>query len=375
MVHHRIVNLPDASPPSITFQISLMVTGPAGPDYPVPATTNLMIGRTQMPALIRCASIRWSPARLCPNVAVIQTYEQHSRSFRFDQDNQSHIEKHFPRGPCGLCSSRKFVTGPRGRCRRHRGKKSQLMKAGASRKGIRPTTRQACFTTSGRHSRSAASPAKADGNPATRTSRSPPNGSPNVTAVIKQWVLPTGNDFIKDPSRKFVRPQGNPGNGISFVQPNFDDSSWQPINLPHDWAIAGPFTHSDGGGMGRLPTAGVGWYRKKLDIPATDSGKMIFLDVDGAMSCAAVWFNGQWVGGWPYGYASWQVDLTPYVKPGGANELAIRLDNPPNSSRWYPGRRNLSQRLAGQNARPCMWDIGELTLRLRRFRRRQPPLI
>ncbi|HXR48596.1 MAG TPA: beta-galactosidase GalB [Candidatus Limnocylindrales bacterium] len=173
-------------------------------------------------------------------------------------------------------------------------------------------------------------------NPATNQSVAA-KGSPNVTAVIKQWVLPTGNDFIKDPSRKFVRPQGNPGNGISFVQPNFDDSSWQPVNLPHDWAIAGPFTHSDGGGMGRLPTAGVGWYRKQLDIPATDSGKMIFLDVDGAMSCAAVWFNGQWVGGWPYGYASWQVDLTPYVKPGGANELAIRLDNPPNSSRWYSG--------------------------------------
>ena len=179
-------------------------------------------------------------------------------------------------------------------------------------------------------------PAEADGNPAMNQSVAT-NGSPNVTAVIKQWILPTGNDFIKDPSRKFVRPQGNPGNGVAYVQPDFDDSSWQKVNLPHDWAIAGPFTHSGGGGMGRLPTAGVGWYRKKLDIPATDSGKMIFLDVDGAMSYAAVWLNGQWVGGWPYGYASWRVDLTPYVRPGGANELAIRLDNPPNSSRWYPG--------------------------------------
>ena len=121
------------------------------------------------------------------------------------------------------------------------------------------------------------------------------------------------------------------------MQPDFDDSSWQQINLPHDWAIEGPFTHSGGGGMGRLPTAGVGWYRKKLDIPAADAGKSIFLDVDGAMSYATVWLNGQLVGGWPYGYASWRVDLTPYVKPGGENELAIRLDNPPNSSRWYPG--------------------------------------
>jgi beta-galactosidase len=155
--------------------------------------------------------------------------------------------------------------------------------------------------------------------------------------VMKQWILPTGNDFIKDSSRKFIRPSGNFGEGIAYVQPDFDDSAWQKINLPHDWAIEGPFTHYGGGGMGRLPTTGVGWYRKKLEIPASDSGKRIFLDVDGAMSYAAVWLNGQLVGGWPYGYASWRVDLTPYVKFGGANELAIRLDNPPNSSRWYPG--------------------------------------
>src|SRR5580658_3785743 len=55
------------------------------------------------------------------------------------------------------------------------------------------------------------------------------------------------------------------------------------------------------------------------------------------MSYATVWLNGKLVGGWPYGYASWTVDLTPYVEPGGRNELAIRLDNPPDFSRWYPG--------------------------------------
>lgn len=155
--------------------------------------------------------------------------------------------------------------------------------------------------------------------------------------VIKAWILPTGNEFIKDPSRRFARPEGNPGDGVSCVQPDFDDSSWQVVNLPHDWAIAGPFTHSGGGGMGRLPTAGVGWYRKKLNLPAEDAGKSIFLDVDGAMSYATVWLNGKLVGGWPYGYQSWRVDLTPYAKPGSDNELVIRLDNPPNSSRWYPG--------------------------------------
>ncbi len=155
--------------------------------------------------------------------------------------------------------------------------------------------------------------------------------------VIKPWILPTGNEFIKDPSRRFVRPDGNPGGDVPYVQPDFNDNSWQKVNLPQDWAIAGPFTHSGGGGMGRLPSAGIGWYRKSLDIPVADAGKMIYLDMDGAMSYAAVWLNGYFVGGWPYGYASWRVDLTPYVNFGGTNKLAIRLDNPPNSSRWYPG--------------------------------------
>src|SRR6185503_16080975 len=74
-----------------------------------------------------------------------------------------------------------------------------------------------------------------------------------------------------------------------------------------------------------------------LDIPATDKGRFIYLDIDGAMSYAMVWVNGTLVGGWPYGYNSFRLDLTPYLSFGGNNQLAIRLDNPANSSRWYPG--------------------------------------
>lgn len=159
--------------------------------------------------------------------------------------------------------------------------------------------------------------------------------------VLKPWILPTGNDFIKDPQKRHVRPEGNPGSNFQFVKSNFDDSSWEKVNLPHDWAIKGPFLTGwkaeVGGGMGRLPSNGVAWYRKKLDIPASDAGKSIFLDVDGAMSYTMVWLNGYLVGGWPYGYNSWRLDLTPYIVPGGENQLAIRLDNPNNSSRWYPG--------------------------------------
>jgi beta-galactosidase len=157
-------------------------------------------------------------------------------------------------------------------------------------------------------------------------------------AVIKPWILPTGNRFIKDSARRFVRPPGNWGGDVAYVRRDLDDRSWRRADLPHDWAIEGPFiTTGPAGGMGRLPSPGVGWYRKKLSVPAVDAGKSIFLDVDGAMSYATVWLNGQIVGGWPFGYASWRVDLTPYVVWGGENQLAIRLDNPPSSSRWYPG--------------------------------------
>lgn len=160
-------------------------------------------------------------------------------------------------------------------------------------------------------------------------------------ASLKPWVLPSGNGFIKDAAKHHVRPAGNPGGTFPFVQQQFDDGSWEQVNLPHDWAIKGPFYESDnpeiGGGMGRLPVHGVAWYRKKIDIPLSDKGRSIFLDIDGAMSYAIVWVNGQLAGGWPYGYTSFRLDLTPYIKFGAVNQLAIRLDNPPASSRWYPG--------------------------------------
>jgi beta-galactosidase len=159
--------------------------------------------------------------------------------------------------------------------------------------------------------------------------------------VLKPWIMPSGNKFIADPSKRHVRPDGNPGGDFPFVQASFNDQNWENVNLPHDWAINGPFqTGWDsevGGGMGRLPINGVGWYRKKLDIPASDAGKHIVLEIDGAMSHAIVWLNGTLVGGWPYGYNSFHLDLTPFVVPGGENQLAIRIDNPNHSARWYSG--------------------------------------
>jgi beta-galactosidase len=154
-------------------------------------------------------------------------------------------------------------------------------------------------------------------------------------AKIKDWVLPAGNPFSTNAPH--LMPQTDPATVVSYAENDFDDDAWQRIELPHDWAITGPFDPNLPGDTARLPYSGVGWYRKHFLVSGTDTGKKIYLDLDGAMSYANVWINGQYAGGWPYGYASWRVDLTPFIEFGGQNVLAIRLDNPPESSRWYPG--------------------------------------
>jgi beta-galactosidase len=156
--------------------------------------------------------------------------------------------------------------------------------------------------------------------------------------TLKPWILPSANDFIVN-GTKHQRPNGTaPGHDVQYTKASFDDESWETVNVPHDWAIKGPF-NAPGitGGMGRLPSNGVGWYRRNLTFESSDVGKSIFIDIDGAMSYSAVWLNGNLVGGWPYGYTSFRLDLTPYIKAGTDNMLAIRLDNALDSSRWYPG--------------------------------------
>ena len=154
--------------------------------------------------------------------------------------------------------------------------------------------------------------------------------------TLKPWLLAGRQDFSPGAPAS-PAPGGNPGADVPYTQSGCDDSTWRKLNLPHDWGIEGPFRQEYPGETGKLPWWGVAWYRKHFTVPAEDSGKSLYLEVDGAMAYAGVWLNGQFVGGWPYGYASWRVDLTPYIKTGAENVLAIRLDNPPDSSRWYPG--------------------------------------
>jgi beta-galactosidase len=152
---------------------------------------------------------------------------------------------------------------------------------------------------------------------------------------IKDFILATGNDFTK--GTRVARPLTNPGGKVSFVKAGFDDSAWRQLSLPHDWAVEGPFDINGQGETGRLPYWGPAWYRKHFTLPASDEGRRIFLEIDGAMSYSTVWVNGKIVGGWPYGYSSYQLDLTPYLGFGSGNVISIRLNSPKDSSRWYPG--------------------------------------
>ena len=139
----------------------------------------------------------------------------------------------------------------------------------------------------------------------------------------------------------------------SAQAPRFDDSTWERVSVPHDWAIKGPFDINNDlqtvavtqnfetkasrktGRTGGLPYIGVGWYRREFDVPAGKKAELIF---DGAMSEAHVYVNGREVCFWPYGYSSFHYDVTPYLNTDGkANVLAVRLENRPQSSRWYPG--------------------------------------
>jgi len=127
------------------------------------------------------------------------------------------------------------------------------------------------------------------------------------------------------------------GDNTPYTHAHFDNESWRKVTLPHDWGIEGPFDQNLPGETGKLPWMGTGWYRKTFAVAASDAGKQFFLDLDGAMSYSMAWCNGQFVGGWPYGYSSYRIDLTPCIKPGQDNVVAIRLENPDVSSRWYPG--------------------------------------
>ncbi len=128
-----------------------------------------------------------------------------------------------------------------------------------------------------------------------------------------------------------------PGEHTLAFQENYDDSQWQSVSVPHDWAIAGPVQPGGDPNTGKLPWKGEGWYRLEIDVPASQTPKTWYLVCDGIMAFPEIYLNGQLVGTWDYGYNSFYLDLTQFLVPGKKNHLAIHADTRQHDSRWYPG--------------------------------------
>jgi beta-galactosidase len=142
------------------------------------------------------------------------------------------------------------------------------------------------------------------------------------------------------------------GDFAGAMLPEYDDSRWESVAVPHDWAIAGPFDRQidmqvvtieqngeqipteHTGRTGALPYIGVGWYRLRVDIP--EGYAHAELCFDGAMAEPVVYVNGKEAGRWANGYSAFNVDITPFLSKG-VNTLAVRLQNLGESSRWYSG--------------------------------------
>ncbi len=124
-----------------------------------------------------------------------------------------------------------------------------------------------------------------------------------------------------------------------FSSAEMDDSNWRTLDVPHDWSIESDFSDKNPAtpGGGALP-GGIGWYRKSFLVDQTQQGKNIYIDFDGVYWNSEVWINGTSVGKRPNGYISFRYDLTPYIKFGEKNNIAVKVDNSrqPNS-RWYSG--------------------------------------
>jgi len=128
------------------------------------------------------------------------------------------------------------------------------------------------------------------------------------------------------------------GDFAAAMMPAFDDGNWRTLNVPHDWSSEGPFSAEYGSGNGYAP-GGIGWYRKHFRLDAAQKYKLVAIEFDGVYDHSEVWINGQFVGARPFGFSSFQYDLTPYLKfNSDDNVVAVRVDHSRFAdSRYYTG--------------------------------------
>jgi beta-galactosidase len=120
---------------------------------------------------------------------------------------------------------------------------------------------------------------------------------------------------------------------------DFDDTNWRNLDLPHDWSIEGkPDPKNPSGGAGGYFPAGIGWYRKNFEVPASWKGKSVSISFEGVYMNSEVFINGKSLGVHPYGYTAFSYDLSPYLDFGRGNVLAVKVDNSKQiNCRWYSG--------------------------------------
>lgn len=189
----------------------------------------------------------------------------------------------------------------------------------------------------------------------------------NINAFLAFIFLTCGVFFSEAQTREVITLRNgwkfNKGNYPQSIFSNFDDSNWQTVSVPHDWAITGPFDKEidkqsvailqngeevateKTGRTGALPHVGEGWYRKTFLLPEFENGKKAIILFEGAMSEPQVFLNGKKIGEWAYGYGYFYFDISKDLLANKENVLAVQLTNKEYSSRWYPGAglyRNVS---------------------------------
>lgn len=169
----------------------------------------------------------------------------------------------------------------------------------------------------------------------------------NVCTQLTSWVILFGIICLtgckEQASTNSQRTQINFNKDWQFLKKDAENPTtldltspeWRMLNLPHDWAIEGPFTQEVGYKGGYLPYPGVAWYQKTFNI--REGENRVQIKFEGVMRNAKIWLNGDYIGGWPYGYTSFAFDLTDHVKRGAKNTILVRVENEDKSSRWYPG--------------------------------------
>lgn len=177
--------------------------------------------------------------------------------------------------------------------------------------------------------------------------------------LIALWMTLTVSVFGQEKTREVLTLEKNwrfhKGDVENAYAPDFNDSKWESVTVPHDWAIKGPFNKEidkqtvaivqngeevateKTGRTGALPYIGVGWYRNQFSIPNFSAEKKVILLFEGAMSEPEVFLNGKKIGSWNYGYSYFYFDITDHILANQQNSLAVKLTNRERSSRWYPG--------------------------------------